>query len=97
MNINYNRVIPRDLFNESKLLKCIGKLTLLIHDNLAPFGLKFEHDEEPFKIGLTNCGHLKIQNITFVYSSHTDFELGFKTVYNSKSNFPFKQFRKLVY
>lgn len=24
--MTYNRVIPRDLFNESKLLKCLGKL-----------------------------------------------------------------------
>ena len=86
MNINYNRVVPRDLFNESKLLKCIGKLTLLMHDNLAPNGLTCLHDGEPFVIGLTDCGHLKIQNIIFSYDN---FELDFKTVYNSKSNFPF--------
>lgn len=31
----YHRVIPRDLFNESKLLKCLGRVCLLIHDGQA--------------------------------------------------------------
>ncbi len=30
--MTYHRVLPRDAFNEAKLLKCIGKLTLLIED-----------------------------------------------------------------
>lgn len=30
---NYKRVIPRDLFNEAMLLKCLGKINLLILDN----------------------------------------------------------------
>jgi hypothetical protein len=30
--MSYQRVIPRDLFNEAKLLKCLGKLSLLILD-----------------------------------------------------------------
>jgi hypothetical protein len=28
----YRRVIPRDLFNESKLLKCLGQLAMAVHD-----------------------------------------------------------------
>lgn len=86
MNTNYQRVIPRDLFNESKLLKCIGRLVLLIHDNLAPQFLTFDYDGEPFIIGLTYCGHLKVKNINFSYDN---FELEFKTVYNSKADYPF--------
>lgn len=31
--MSYIRVIPRDFFNESKLLKCLGKLSLNILDN----------------------------------------------------------------
>ena len=33
MNSNYFRVIPRDLFNEGKLLTELGFLSLAIHDN----------------------------------------------------------------
>jgi hypothetical protein len=33
--MSYDRVIPRDLFNEAKLLKCLGQLSLLIHDGLS--------------------------------------------------------------
>ena len=32
----YERVIPRDLFNEAKLLMCLGKMSLLIHNQLCP-------------------------------------------------------------
>lgn len=39
----YTRVVPRDLFNESKLLKCLGQLVLLIHDGMAPPKLSYEH------------------------------------------------------
>jgi len=31
----YERVIPRDLFNEAKLLKCLGQLSLKIHDGVV--------------------------------------------------------------
>jgi hypothetical protein len=33
---DYNRVIPRDLFNEAKLLKCLGQLCLLIDKGQCP-------------------------------------------------------------
>ena len=36
MNTQYERVIPRDLFNEAKLLKCVGLLVLKIHDGENP-------------------------------------------------------------
>lgn len=39
----YRRVIPRDLFNESSLLKNLGRLSLLIEDGFAPEGLKLVH------------------------------------------------------
>lgn len=29
--MNYQRVIPRDFFNESNLLKCLGKIELIIN------------------------------------------------------------------
>lgn len=46
--MSYTRVIPRDLFNEAQLLKCLGRVALLIADGLAPKGLEIYH-EEPHK------------------------------------------------
>lgn len=86
MDLNYTRVIPRDLFNEAKLLKCLGVLTLLIHDNQAPKGLKVEQIDNDFKIGLTDDGSLKTNSLQFTYKNQI---LDFQTTYNSKSNFPF--------
>lgn len=34
--MSYQRVLPRDLFNESKLLKCMGRVSLLIHASASP-------------------------------------------------------------
>ena len=47
--MSYQRVIPRDLFNESKHLKCLGRLCLLIHEGVLP-GLQFDHDGTPFRL-----------------------------------------------
>jgi hypothetical protein len=46
--MTYQRVLPRDAFNESKLLKCIGKLTLLIEDGLIPW-LSYEFDQNNYE------------------------------------------------
>jgi len=96
MNINYQRVIPRDFFNESKLLKCLGQLSLLIHDNKAPVEMKLytlNEDTEPFKIGLNFDGSLELQNwyleikgIPYIVSS----------TYNSKSPYPLFVLRDAV-
>ena len=83
---NYSRVIPRDLFNESKLLKCIGHLCLLIHNGeTLPVEMNFEHNGEPFEIALLNDGSLTISNVRITIKN---VECVFKTTYNSKSNYP---------
>lgn len=46
--MSYTRVLPRDLFNESKLLKCLGQLSLCILDrrvNGLPLVEIFEGNE----------------------------------------------------
>lgn len=60
---NYQRVIPRDLFNEAKLGKCMGRLILRIHDCETPVHMSFEHNGNPFDIGLGDDGNLHIKNI----------------------------------
>jgi hypothetical protein len=41
--MSYKRVIPRDLFNEASLLKCLGHLALQINDDHTPEGLELLH------------------------------------------------------
>lgn len=47
--MSYTRVLPRDLFNEAKLLKCLGQLALNIHDGCAG-SLEVKHTGAPFHI-----------------------------------------------
>lgn len=92
--MGYRRVLPRDLFNESKLLKCVGQLVLLLHDGKAPDGLVFdeetfqlEHGGTGFKIHQADHdGSLSISNMNFYLRGK---RLTFSTLYNSKEPYPF--------
>jgi hypothetical protein len=50
--MSYLRTIPRDLFNEAKLLKCLGRLSLLIHDGKAPSILAMEVESSRHGFGV---------------------------------------------
>lgn len=82
----YIRVIPRDLFNEAKLLKSMGRLCLLIHDGLVPAPMEVFYEGEEFEIVLDDEGSLRIRNIQIKVK---DIFIIFKTTYNSKSIYPF--------
>ena len=88
----YTRVIPRDLFNEAKLLKCLGRLALVIHDgrdkcrNEIPAGLRTESDGQPFRIAQRpGCGALYCENATFWMF---DVQLFMQVPYNSREPYP---------
>ena len=83
----YTRVIPRDFFNEAKLLKCLGQLALKILDCQLPEGIKIEISEngEPFDIQLTGDGLLFISNYETLIN---DKRVDFFTTYNAKGPFP---------
>lgn len=67
---NYNRVIPRDLFNEANILKTIGKLCLLIEDNAIP--LQYHYDGDAFNIQQNEAsGALYVANINFWFTKET--------------------------
>lgn len=70
--MTYTRVAPRDLFNESKLLKCLGQLALLIHEGKAPEGLTFEDNGMSYRIEQRDYdGGIECRNgITFYYYHH---------------------------
>jgi len=85
--INHRRVVPRDFFNEAKLLKCMGFLALRILDNQLPEGINIEISEpgEPFEIGMLQDGSLFVVNYPVTVNGE---EVFMKTTYNSKDNFP---------
>lgn len=71
--MSYLRVIPRDLFNEAKLLKGLGKICLMIHDNYLPF-INCNHEDERsgFKIAQNkNDGSISVTNLHFFDNSGT--------------------------
>lgn len=86
----YTRVIPRDLFNESKLLKCLGQLSLIIHDGTGvqwPMTIDHCDFQSPgFDIYQRESdGGLACDNVTFrVHGRIVDLY----TSYNSKSPYP---------
>ena len=84
-NTQYTRVSPRDLFNEGKLLKCLGQLALLIHDNKLQ-GITFSDSGQAFKIGLHDAGYLTTTaGIQFEKDGQA---IWLGTPYNSKAAYP---------
>lgn len=85
--MSYVRVLPRDLFNEAKLLRELAFLTLMHHDGQTG-NLEYEHDEpeEGFNIALDmETGVLCVTNLKFSVGEEEVF-LG--TNYNSRSEHP---------
>ncbi len=90
----YQRVIPRDLFNEAKLLKSMGQLALLIHDGMGgKWGLHIEHitderEEAGFVIEQNeNTGGLYVNNLCLQVGEGGD-EITLESAYNSKLAYP---------
>lgn len=75
--VTYRRVLPRDLFNEAKLLKCAGKLVLAIEDGYVT-NVTYEHDTtftQNFIVGQDQSdGSVYLHNLKFYLCG---VELGF--------------------
>lgn len=85
--MNYMRVIPRDFFNEAKLLKCMGMLELKILDGNAPKGIRMNDPGTPFEIMQDKGdGSLSVANYQITIKNQY---YHFSSIYNSKDNFPF--------
>lgn len=83
----YQRVLPRDLFNEAKLLKCLGQLCLQIHEGLAG-NLTFEYldPEQGFDIYQDqNSGDTYCDNLFFYLNKEI---ITFSSGINSRENWP---------
>lgn len=86
--MSYKRVLPRDLFNEAKLLKCVGKLTLMIEDGLLP-DWHYHYDGDPFNIVQDpNDGSISVANISFWCKAKSLNMVHICTPLNSKYNWP---------
>lgn len=85
--MSYLRVIPRDFFNEAKLLKCMGQLSLKILDDLLPEGIDIQINEcgESFDIEQTIDGRLFVSNYEVTIN---DTYVSMSTTYNSKESYP---------
>ena len=83
---NYDRVLPRDFFNESKLLKCLGQFALCIHKGKTN-GIEFhvEFDGQRFDIVLSDGGELSCTNYRVFYQEE---EIYLCINYNSRENYP---------
>ena len=84
-HMSYDRVIPRDLFNEAKLLKCLAQLCLLIHNGKC--SVLFDHNGNEFEIDQhSHDGSIYCTNILFctAHGRHLDMS----TVLNSREPFP---------
>ncbi len=85
---NYTRVLPRDLFNEAMLLKCLGKISLLIH-NKEIQGLKCVHTqpEKGFIIKQdSGSGDIYVSNLFFTDESGN--EVLFSHPLNARGSWP---------
>lgn len=91
----YQRVIPRDLFNEAKLLKCLGQLSLIIEDMLdkarqaPPRGMKLVHNtfsDHGFTINQhDDSGDIYCDNLQLVVDGY---EVALAAQLNSKDPYP---------
>jgi hypothetical protein len=93
--VTYQRVIPRDLFNEAKLLKCLGQLALLIHEGRGirwPIRLEEEDGGAPFAIELDAENHgLAAPGLRLVVrlpGAEEPAEVYLYSPYNSKKPYP---------
>ena len=82
--MNYRRVIPRDLFNEAKLLKCLGQLSLNI-ETIPDFNLSLRDDYQDFGVSCNEFGMMFADNIEATYRGEMVY---LSTNYNSREPYP---------
>lgn len=85
--MSYERVLPRDLFNDANLLKCIGQITLLIHDRRLELEVNHRHPNKDFQIRQSeDDGSTQVTNITFALRS--GWAVQFYRPMNARSSWP---------
>ena len=82
--MSYERVIPRDLFNESSLLKCYGRLYIVLEGHQRA---RFKMESVPSfdVVQREHDGFLFVENLTFTIGQH---EYRLVRPLNSRSAWP---------
>lgn len=85
--MSHHRVIPRDFFNESKLLKCLGQFQLCVLDQRClGHHIEIEYHGEPFIVRQRDSdGALYLTNYRAFFAGE---ELHLYIPYNSRENYP---------
>jgi hypothetical protein len=91
--MSYQLVIPRDLFNHAKVLKCYGQLGLAILDGVlkgvsTPEGLSIEQEDSEAGFNIEqnrDSGALYVSNLEVYYQGSL---LDLEVPYNSKEVYP---------
>lgn len=93
--MSYKRELPRDLYNEANLLKCMARVCQWINDEQAP-GLEFRHEtydehrerETPgFEVGGDADGETFVMNVKFTLRGK---KVEFWRPLNARSAWPLK-------
>jgi hypothetical protein len=86
--MSYKRVIPRDFFNEAKLLKCLGHFEICVLDRkCGGLDIQTELDGDTFEIRQNESdGSLYCANYLATLNGE---RLHLFTAYNDKSEYPF--------
>lgn len=87
--MTYKRVSPRDMFNEAKLLKCLGRLYLLYHEEMFYKEVTLTHNTEESERFLIELD----ENNNSLYCSNLYMRIDNKlcelsTAYNSRLHYP---------
>lgn len=86
--MSYKRVLPRDLFNEANLLKCYGRLVLLIEEKMIDW-IQYHHDGDSFYIKQNpSDGSLSIANIEFWTRGPKPKKIHLSRPLNSRESWP---------
>lgn len=88
--MSYRRVIPCDMLNEAKLLKCLGIMSIKIHDGIDPVSnmltQTLEKGTKGFIIEQGALGELSCVNYRVFDNSGVPVHLS--TLLNSRLNYP---------
>lgn len=80
----YTLVLPRDFFNQAKLLKCLGKLSVMIHDGILDADQELLEDDS-FKVLLSEENTLFVSNYIV---SINGYDIPLYINYNSRTEYP---------
>lgn len=85
--MSYQRILPRDLFNESKLLKCLGFLVLEYENKMFPNNVHIYYDGTPFNIQQDYDGNIEVVNLSI---EKNDEEIRLYHPLNDKRPYPLR-------